>query len=554
MFTQSHPWIHRWLLAALTLGLAAGCGKPRGTEAEQTAQPAQASAATDEKLPPATEPEDGQPSGFHTMEALCAEANQLASQDQMEPALAVLRHALRRDDLREFRPEFVFRGLGLLLARQQMDRAQTFFLECAETDPTATRHAFGIIENELATNNRFADLAAWCERLANAPVAVEFLPAVADWHFKALRGEPVPDAARKVLERYEKLLAAPAWISLADAMARTLLAENQLDAYRELLGFLESKQVDRPDLRSLCASLRLQLLLAEKQWAEAGAFFTDLAARVDDALATHLFNTLQNSLLSERQSDLADGNSRLALGLADKPALRQAAARTYLRTSLQRQDVTLTLARIAELRDLGFGHSAVIGWLSDAYPDAMRKGTDSDFKAMLAIGQPIFAGTLEERDRAVLAGILLDVMFRLDLFADAVAVLDSGLPGQDETWHASMKNKVLAHLALQQGRKEEALERFTKFLNESAVSFEETQDPITGDRITRDMVLALNHKRIGEIQASLGRPADAAASFTKAREFYDAALKTVDSNSDQAKRLTADRDAMPTPAPSGPTP
>ena len=43
-----------------------------------------------------------------------------------------------------------------------------------------------------------------------------------------------------------------------------------------------------------------------------------------------------------------------------------------------------------------------------------------------------------------------------------------------------MVNKVAAHLALEEGRKEEAVQRFRTFMEHLAQSMEVTADPATG--------------------------------------------------------------------------
>lgn len=483
------------------------------------------------------------------MEAMCAEAEKLAGEDKIPEALKILRAAMKREDFQALKSDLFFRTLYMLINLKKIEQAQDLYLEYSqiEEEQELAQSAFGIIEQTLAAEKKFPELALWCVKLSEMPRTGNFLPALADWHFKALLAMKVPNASTKLLEHYETRLPSPIWNNFANTISKSLLQENMIDEAKNLLKYLQSKLNLRPDAQPICFALQLQILAAEKKWPESCAFLAGLISETDDNIVTPLYNQLQNHLFTEHLYELADSSSKLALEQKEKPKLRQAASRSYMRAALQQENAPIILKRIIELRDMGFDNTALVGWLSEAHSTVMRQGTQAELESMLAIAKPIMGPSLKADNRSVLAGIMLDLMFKLELFSGAAAVLDAGVPEQDKAWHESMKNKVLAHLALKEGRKEEALERFTRFLNESVTKFEETYDPITGERVTRNMVLALNHKRIGEIQAELGKKAEAEASFENARKFYDAALKTAKPNSEQEKRLKAERDSMPAP-------
>ena len=529
------------VLSVLLAGIAFGCCQ--STTCEKTTDAAPLSQQDSAQLE-----EDNQTDlspALLEMKALHNQAEQFISQGETETGLALIKRIMQEAPP-EHRSDCAYEAITLLLNNQLLDAAQAFFLENSQNDPLFAHAFFGLIENNMAANKRFAELSGWCEKLAESPFATNFLVSVAQWHFQALLETQHEDAAKQILTRYENAISQSDWISLINSLAQTLLANNDLKAYRGLLDFLESTpKKEQPKLTATYIALRLKLAIAEKQWQEACSIFIELTHNTDEANAASYFSQLHKSLILEQKYDLADNSSLFALSLTNRPGLRKMAAMAYLRPVLIQHNVPKTIERIQELSKQNFDNTALVSWLNEIYSDAMRKGTKDDLKAILSLGQPLLKDKLMEHDRALLAGFMLDVMFRLDLFEDAAAIIDLVMPGHDQDWHASMKNKILAHLALQQGKKKEALERFTRFLNEYAVTFEKTKDPITGDTITRDMVLALNHKRIGELQAELGHSTEAENSFAQARTFYEAALKTVQPETDQAKRLKADRDSMP---------
>lgn len=537
------PSTHACVLAVFALCCILGCNRP--ADVALPPQPNEPSLRPEAApSPEAQSQESAQDSS--ELHSLFEKADELLAQNQADQALAMFTNAFCKEEMRPFRADILFRIINTCLSLQKIENAQNWFLDSLENDPEIVYQSFGLIENELIDKQRFDDLIAWCNRIIKIPFIERFMPTVAVWHFKALMGAKTPNSAQKILEQYAPpLLPRPIWLNTAEGMAFMLLNEPTHDAYQQLLAYLESLQKDQPDIRPLYAKMQMQILAAEKKWTDASAFFTKCAEHEDEQTALNIFLLLQNALLSEQLTEAADASSKLGLAQTNKPALRQAAAQSYCRFAIQAKDIALTLGRIMELRDMGLDSNNIIGWLNSSYQLVMSKGTEPDFKAFLAIAQPLLASKPDEAEHSVLACMIMDFLFRLENYADALKLLDTGVPGFDEKWHMSNKNKLLAHLALQQGHREEALERFTKFLNEIAESFDTSYDPITDDTITRDMILALNHKRIGEIQASLGRAQDAQASFKLAREHYEASLKTIKQDTALAKRLQLEYAAIP---------
>jgi hypothetical protein len=50
-------------------------------------------------------------------------------------------------------------------------------------------------------------------------------------------------------------------------------------------------------------------------------------------------------------------------------------------------------------------------------------------------------------------------------------------------------------------------------------------DPVANTRVSREMILGLNARRIGDIHAGAGNPGEAATCYKEARAYYQKALE-----------------------------
>jgi hypothetical protein len=89
-----------------------------------------------------------------------------------------------------------------------------------------------------------------------------------------------------------------------------------------------------------------------------------------------------------------------------------------------------------------------------------------------------------------------------------------------------MINKVKAHLDLKEGRIDDAVAKFRLFMAAIAAQADQGhRDPITDERVTKDMILGYNASRIGDIYDKAGRAEDAAKAYAEAKADYEKALK-----------------------------
>ena len=158
----------------------------------------------------------------------------------------------------------------------------------------------------------------------------------------------------------------------------------------------------------------------------------------------------------------------------------------------------------------------------NGYPDKAAQAKMRDVMAeMEKTMQKCSSGTYE-----ALFGRCLDGAFIIGDYAKAESLMDD-LPGRSENWRNGAKAKIRAHAALEKGDKAAAISEFQAFLESVKAEPGEMNeiDPYTGTEWTKDMIVAHNLKRMGDLSADIGKTGDAARYRAEAKALFDQALK-----------------------------
>jgi hypothetical protein len=101
---------------------------------------------------------------------------------------------------------------------------------------------------------------------------------------------------------------------------------------------------------------------------------------------------------------------------------------------------------------------------------------------------------------------------------------------------------------MKKGNPREAIRYLREFMGYVAQTEQEEFDPINHVRVSREMILGLNAKRIGDLLVSAGEAGEAGKAFTEARDYYSKALtKYPDENSLENRKIRREMAAIPAP-------
>jgi hypothetical protein len=199
-------------------------------------------------------------------------------------------------------------------------------------------------------------------------------------------------------------------------------------------------------------------------------------------------------------------------------------------------NTALALQRLTSLIGLGFDLPLILQCTDVVYPAVIGKGSTAQVQMFITHCESLLPLATESQ-KASLNGMILDGSFRADQFDTALKLLEAGIAGQDARWHEIMINKVKAHLALQEGRKKEAVDRFRTFMNDLTSMPADQTDPVTGNKVGREAILGLNAKRIGDIQSSMGDTEGARKTYKEARNYYQQALAKAPQGGDESREI-----------------
>jgi hypothetical protein len=480
---------------------------------------------------------------FQTIMMAC---DQLQQEGKLAEAMAALEGALANRELSLFKGDVFQRILFAELTADNLSGAQTRYLTMRRADMAVAQRYQGLIEGHLFERQQFAALGEWVTSLLKEETDEGLILALARWQFRAARAQGTANAAVITLTPLGTRVSPVAWRGLAGEFGSILIQSGVADEAGQLIEFLGAREAADPEIGPLRITLRLALWISRQEWDPATEFLKGLATKTGDAPFNGYFVQIADPLRRAQQNEKLVALCKWAIyELKDKPATRETAAQMYVRNAVEIEQVALALDRINELKTAGFDVTHVARWLDLAYPISMKNGVDEDFKALLVLCEAILPGLADPRDQANVAGIILDVSFRLDRFETALKVVERGVNGQDKAWHEAMINKVKAHIDMQQGRPLDAAQKFTKYLNETASTMEPAIDPITGELITRAMVQGLNAKRIADLMKKGGNDAEAAVYYAKTREYYSQALKTIDPKSSWVQKIKTELAEIP---------
>jgi hypothetical protein len=166
-------------------------------------------------------------------------------------------------------------------------------------------------------------------------------------------------------------------------------------------------------------------------------------------------------------------------------------------------------------------------------------GNPVSLKDMMAVASRLVPVAEDEETRCQLKEKMLDGYFLSHDYEHAITLLQAGISLHDATWHSMMIAKLKAYQALDRKDARDAVKQFGVFAD-LVRQWKDTEvyDPTSGVYFPKEVVLAHNAKRIGDILAGIPDAAEAAKAYAETRELYQQALAK--SSEAAAKKIMTD--------------
>ena len=294
------------------------------------------------------------------------------------------------------------------------------------------------------------------------------------------------------------------------------------------------------------------VLVQQEAWAEAFEHVRMHQDLLGDRNVAHLLVQLMRASANQ-DPELVEQVT--AWGYAQDPELpltRERFARWHMDQLRESPDVDRLVAVMT--RALGHGvaaRSLAAPFLWGHFYPVMAEADDAGKRKLQALLFRVRSEVGADTPASIQTGLdtaALDSCFFLEDFAQALEIVDTGIEGYDSDWHLEVREKIEAHLALQEGRPEDAIERFERHIERVRAWSEAVVAPDTGRKIVSDEVIALNERRIGDIRATMeGGEAASAAAYERAARHYRAALEAYHDEVASREIVLQALDSLPAP-------
>lgn len=461
-------------------------------------------------------------------EQLWMDNYRLWQQGDTNAVIELLTNALQDKRYATIKP-LVFRQLiQTHLMVDNLEVAQKLYLDALDNNPEMAIQTMGAIESHLERRQLFDELIEWCNRLLQVEqISTPGAGRLYGFIMSGYRGQGKLDELFAVYGECAKKLPTDQAVGIIRGSLNATLAQKQYEQLNCALDYITTNFKGQPPYVQLVVIMRFNSLLQQGQLNDAadildGAF--DLLP--DNEIATAL-NSFCNSAIQARALDMVERFAQKTL--ADKsPESRVFAVGAYywVMAAMEKKDASLTRDRTLSLaREYNAPLPVMMRVLGQVFYFLMADENRDTRLAVLDLCEKLHAETDEDRYKAVLADYVLHACFLTEKFERALAVVQAGIPGMEPLWQEMLMTKIKAHIALAQGRTEEAIDAFRQFMDGVKNWHEPFTDPANGTVISSDSILGLNASRIADLWASAGEHEKAQAARKEAREYYSKALE-----------------------------
>jgi tetratricopeptide (TPR) repeat protein len=494
--------------------------------------------------------------GCRRAESPSAEARMAQLQEQVESlnvagnvagSRALLAEAMDDAELIAYRGQCLAVLLGSYLQEGATDEAEALYLKHL-ADESLARPAYGQIGGYYYQQGEFDLLTAWLIKLMDSPVLLPELKQVSWRRYVSVC--PQAEMLPSLVERVPYVLAfdASSRPQLIAVAAKGLLQAGELELLAQFLDKIVAAAGEDAALIAVVETARLDALIIDEQLDEAIVFVGRKDSALPDvALSQRVGKVTAALLAAERKADAEAFLVTLLDSAEAMPATARVASRQWVGLARADGDLELVLERIGVMVDRALPLPLVfMEFNKDFYgvmqqPDVATRALGTAMLERLASH-----ADADKLDAARVEMMQLDCAFFHNDFNSASNLLKAGIAGQSEEWHAQLLNKVEAHLAMQEGRIDDAIACFRRHMAIVAQWEHPVRDPSQDLDMYKEAVLGFNEKRIGDILTKAGgREAEAAAVYQKARDYYAQALALLDPDSREYEAAKAEMALVP---------
>lgn len=453
------------------------------------------------------------------------ESDRLAQEGQLDAAIASLDQAYTRVRA----PEFKTRLLGALLRYEndtgRVDAARRRFGQVALANAAVAEPFIEVMAGAIAAKGQPGDVAAWCEEMRKARWSDPALALLATLHLNDLVRSGGAPGLEPVLKGYLAALTEASAIQVVRQVAGTLIQGKEWGAVQGVLTQAKTSLKASSEKDALVASLTVDLLTGRDGWKAAQAWLLESLPAMADDVAVRSVSVVGNAALAAGTRDEVEAMcNSVFLKSTGRPALVEAAGDLWLRSSESREGIAELVGRMGELRRRGARAGYLIGKINMSYSLLLGQGDTPSHQALLALCQEMYPDATQV-EKMMLSGVQLDLSYFVKDYALSIAILGRKEMALEDSQKAMLTAKIKAHQAMDLKQYREAIGYFREFMELSRKRSAVEMDPVDNTKVTSDMIMGLNARRIGDLWTAAGDAGEARKAYAEARGYYEAALK-----------------------------
>ena len=483
------------------------------------------------------------------LDELRIEIADLKIEQGRDAAIARMKELLKDPAKAEFKPNLVEWLLDELLREDAIGVVQDAFLEVAVGDDQVAAAGFGRVLTASTTTN-VADVVVWYDKVLASGITDEAKAYVWPLRARAYIDSGTLDSVAFRVGEIVALEPPHLGVRALQGITGEGMRNRDYAGLSAIVAATREAAPDRADLVELLLGVEADVLLGQGDLPAVETLLLKSAESMGDAAVAGRTVSLVKMATDTGAADLAERVIKWVVASAEvRPRTRDKVMTKWIGMVSAGQKPGAFLDRVRQALSVGCPPGQVLVPFRNGFYAIMATRNKQHQDASLALADQFRDSEDVSASLGQSVGLmLLDGAFYMNDFRRAYEIVDAGIPGHDEAWHVEIKDKVGAHLALQEGRPEDAIALFRRHMDRVLAWEAPVTNPETGTSMIKEAVMGFNEKRIGDIYAAMpGRGEDAQAAYARARDWYTKALEVLEPDSREYKDAAAEMAQVPAP-------
>mgnify|MGYP000692916782 CR=1 FL=1 len=454
---------------------------------------------------------------------LMAKVDQFMLQTNINAAIELLNASLNDPDLSAQHGWLFTMLLDMQIRNGDVQSAEKLYYDSLE-NPELVRAGFEVFYNYYVSSTNKEETLAWIEKQLVLKIPAELherVFALKVGIIREIKGvEGLIPLVSDCAARFNDAVSA----RILSDMINSFIAPGKIEEAQTLLTELRKQGKKDGPLFYLDVKFSARINLKKDAWNDVRQNMKQAIASIPDGELAGFVNEILTAARWKKALDEADKLAGdIMEGTKQKKETYKQAVYQWVEISKDRNDPEELTRRIESLMSAG-NESSLMFFVVDRHFYWLIQNGDSA-KKIIEIAEKLAPMLAEERDRTALKSMILDASFMSEDYEKSLKLMEEGIPERSKEWHEMAINKVKAHIALRDGRDEEAVERFRSFMKSVEKWERPEQDPATGMLHTKEMTLGHNAKRIGDIWKAKKEEQKAKEAYEEAKRYFEIALK-----------------------------